>query len=171
MEMRLIAHQKAVRQVWTFWQYSLRQMTKYKHTSLFRSLKECASRSFCGWSFRSRSRMRRALMAGMPSSGACSLASRLGLWPMDPKTRTLLSGVRTEDGRTSGFLHATVFFTPLPCASTDCFWKWGFLSINFMAKSALCLNHGPRPKRKKSHSTPHTHTRSLTPQLSKSTNF
>jgi len=101
-------------------------------------------------------------MTDMPPSGAYSLAGRHGLRLMDAKTRALLSGVRTEDGRPRGFLHATVFFTPLLYALTDCFLRWGFLSINFMAKSAMCLNYGPRPKKKQFQSTPHTYTHTHT---------
>jgi len=82
-----------------------------KHNSLFRLLKEGTSCNLCGWRFRSRSRMRPTLMSDVPYSWACSLAGRLGLRPMDVKTRTLLSGVQTEDGRPGRFLHTTEPFS------------------------------------------------------------
>jgi hypothetical protein len=84
-----------------------------KHTYLFRSCKECIFCNLCGWRFMSRSRMRRTLMSDMPAAGPCSLAGCLGLRPMDAKSRALLSGVRTEDGRPGclftrdSLLHAT----------------------------------------------------------------
>jgi len=51
--------------------------------------------------------MRRTLLSDMRKAGACLRADRLGLRLTDASTRTMLSGVRSEDGRPGGFLHVT----------------------------------------------------------------
>jgi len=102
MKMHLITHQKFVRQVWIFSQYSHKLMTKLqvqlcpdylKHALLAICMGEdlghyagCAIHSY-----QTCVRLERAYM---------QIASDASTWAM-------LSGVRTEDGRPSGFLHVT----------------------------------------------------------------
>ena len=73
---------------------------------------------------------------------------------------------KCERGRSTRWLFTRdrAFFTPLRCPPMDRNWRWSFMSIYFMAKSALSLHNGPRPS--KLSPPTHTHTHSVTPHRS-----
>ena len=102
--MCLITHQTFVPQVWIFSQYSHKRQN-CKRIFLSRLLKACSTCNLYGWRLRSLRRMRRTL-SDMRKARACLRTDRLGLRLTDTSTRTMLSGVRTEDGRPGG-LHVT----------------------------------------------------------------
>jgi len=139
MTMCLFAHQKADRQVWIFSQYYLKRWQNCKRTSLSRSLQECTIGNLYGWRFRLLSRMSQTLLADVPDACAFLNADRLGLRLTDASTRAMFWWRPTRWLSTRD----RAFFTTPPYPMTDCIWRWGLMSIHFMAKSTPRLYNGP----------------------------
>jgi hypothetical protein len=139
MKMCLFAHQKVVRQVWIFRQYSMKMTTKlwaylfvpitqknvHLAVCMVSDSSHCArcAAHFCQTcltlerAYWDRGRF-------MPTLGQCSRVCEL---------RWLVTRDRA-------------FFTPLSYPLTDCIWRWGFMPIHFMAKSALSFYSAPHPQ-------------------------
>jgi len=96
-----------------------------------------------GWRFRSLCRMCRTLLS--------DVSNDLRVLTRTPADRCQYSGSVlgcANWGRPISWLvtRDRTFFTPLPYPWTDCIWRWGFMSIHFMAKSAPSLHSGPHPQ-------------------------
>ena len=156
-----------------------------KHISLFRSLKVCTSLNLCvcedsghevgcaEHSCQIRLNLERAHWHFSSDCGRWT--PKLGHCYRVCELRTAIGCANWGRPSRRLFTRDKFLLKSLLYPSKDCFCKWGFPSINFMAKSVLSLHHGRRPNKRFHNTHTHTHARarapSVTPHLSKSTNF
>jgi hypothetical protein len=158
MKMCLVTHQKAIRQVWIFSQYSL-NLTTQLQVYLYAPTTQISLSSQPEWVKSQGQNAGSAVHSCQAShSSWCLRANRLGLRPTDANTRAVFSGVLSENSRPGGFLQVTEP-SSLHCIH-GLYLEMGLPVDSGHTKSAPGLCNWPRSN-KDFHSThAHTHTHS-----------
>jgi hypothetical protein len=144
MKICLIANQNVVQQVWIFRQYFLKMKDNILNAPLCPYHSKNAQFAIC---------MGEDSGCTEHSCQTCLTVERAYVQIASDCGRQMPHSDNVLGCRNWGrptrlfFTRDRTVFTPLPYPSTDCIWRWGFMSIHFMAKSALSFHNGPRPNK------------------------